>query len=86
MTLSSKQIVGVLAVLAVGIGGMYLQREAGPYIIAVALVGAIAIVFSGLGATAAPSLQGLIDAARRAGSGDKVSHPLAGDGRDPARL
>ncbi|MGH7294759.1 MAG: hypothetical protein ACRELB_07500, partial [Polyangiaceae bacterium] len=80
MTLSSKQIVGVLAVLAVGIGGMYLQKEAGPYIIAVALVGAIAVVFSGLGAGAAPSLQGLIDAARRAGAGDKVSIPPGATG------
>ena len=76
MTLSSKQITGVLAVLAVGVGGMYLARDAAPYIISVALIGAIAVVFAGLGGAASgPGLQGLVDAARRAGAGEKPSIP-----------
>jgi methyl-accepting chemotaxis protein len=74
MTLSSKQITGVLAVLAVGVGGWYLARDSGPYLMAVALVGAIAVVFAG-GGPAAPSLQGFVDAARRAGTGEKPSIP-----------
>jgi hypothetical protein len=72
MTLSSKQITGVLAVLAVGVGGWYLARDAGPYLMAVALVGAIAVVFAGVG-SGGPSLQGFVDAARRAGTGEKPS-------------
>jgi methyl-accepting chemotaxis protein len=79
MTLSSKQITGVLAVLAVGVGGWYLARDAGPYLMAVALVGAIAVVFAGVG-SGGPSLQGLVDAARRAGSGEKPSIPANATG------
>jgi methyl-accepting chemotaxis protein len=77
MTLSSKQITGALAVLAVGIAGMYLAREAGPYIMGVAVVGAIAVVFAGLGAAgpSAGSLTALAEAARKAGAGDKPGIP-----------
>jgi methyl-accepting chemotaxis protein len=76
MTLSQKQITGVLAVLAVGIGGWYLARDAGPYIMGVALVGAIAVLFAGVGgAGGGAAVGGLIDAARGAGTGDKPVVP-----------
>ncbi|HEY8039265.1 MAG TPA: methyl-accepting chemotaxis protein [Polyangiaceae bacterium] len=80
MTLSSKQITGVLAVIAVGLAGSYLAKDAAAYIVSVAVVGAIAILFAGMGGPAAPSLQGLIDAARRAGAGDKPSIPSQASG------
>jgi methyl-accepting chemotaxis protein len=76
MTLSSKQITGVLAVFAVGVGGSWLAKDAAPYLITLAIVGAIAIVFAGVGSVAAgPSLAGLIEAARRTASGEKPSVP-----------
>jgi methyl-accepting chemotaxis protein len=63
---------GVLAVFGAGVAGTFLARDASPYIFTVALVGAIAIAFAG-GAQA--SMQGLVEAARRAASGDKPSVP-----------
>src|ERR1700689_2869782 len=81
MTLSSKQITGVLAVLAVGVGGWFLARDAGPYIMGVALVGAISVLFAGAaGPAAGPALQGLVDAAKRAGSGEKPTLPPGATG------
>jgi len=75
MTLSSKQITGVLLVLAVGVGMTYVAKEAATYIFVVAAVSAIAIVFAGAGAGAPQSLAGLVEAARRVAAGEKPSIP-----------
>jgi methyl-accepting chemotaxis protein len=80
VTLTSKQIAGVLAVLAVGVAGTYMARDAAPYIVTVAVVGAIAVVFGGLGAGAGASLQGLAEAARRAATGERPSVPAGTTG------
>jgi methyl-accepting chemotaxis protein len=80
MTLSSKQITGVLAVLVVGVGGWFLARDAGPFIMGVALVGAISVLFAGAGAATSPALQGLVEAARRAGTGEKPTLPAGATG------
>jgi methyl-accepting chemotaxis protein len=80
VTLSSKQIAGVLAVLAVGVAGTYLARDAAPYIVTVAVVGAIAVIFGGTGASSGPSLQALADAARRATSGERPAVPAGTTG------
>ncbi len=76
MILSSKQITGVLTLLAAGVVGMLLVKEAGPYIIAVAVVGVIAVVFAGGGgAGSSASLRGVIEAAQKAAAGEKASVP-----------
>jgi methyl-accepting chemotaxis protein len=73
MTLSPKQIIGVLTCLAVGAGFMLYAKEAGPFF--VAIVGAAAILFAGGGGPAGPSLTGLVDAAQRASSGERPTAP-----------
>ena len=59
MTLSSRQIAGVVAVLVVGLGAAYLpwNASAAPYLVTVAIVGAIAVLFGGMGAGASSSLR-----------------------------
>jgi methyl-accepting chemotaxis protein len=78
MTLSSKQMTGVLAVLILGVGGRYLAKDAGAIVVTVALAGAIAVAFAGGGTTA--SLQGLAEAARRAAVGERPGIPPAATG------
>lgn len=75
MTLSSKQLIGMLAVLVVGAGGTFLAREAAPTIFAVAIVGLIAIAISGAGGASGPSIAGFADAVRRAASGERPDAP-----------
>ncbi|MGA3120539.1 MAG: methyl-accepting chemotaxis protein [Polyangiaceae bacterium] len=80
MTLSPKQLFGMLAMLLAGAGGALLARDAGPQIFGVAIVGLIAIALSGTAGTPA-SLHKLVDAARRASSGERPNVPAqaAGD-------
>ncbi|MDP8998654.1 MAG: methyl-accepting chemotaxis protein [Myxococcota bacterium] len=82
MTLSPRQMIGVLAVLVVGVAGMFLVKEAAPFIVTVALVGAIGVLYAGAGAGQGASLQPLLDAARRAAAGEKPGIPpqATGDG------
>jgi methyl-accepting chemotaxis protein len=75
MTLTSKQMIGVLAVLVIGVGGMFLAKEAAIYIMLAALAGAIATVFAGAGASRGAPLQSFVDAARRAAAGEKSNPP-----------
>ena len=74
MTLSSKQVAGAGAVLAVGLLAAFLSKDSAAYVAGVAVVGAIAIAMAGAGAASAP-LGGFVDAARRAASGDAPSTP-----------
>jgi hypothetical protein len=74
MTLSSKQLIGMLAVLVVGAGGTFLAREASPQIFTVAIVGLVAIALSGTGASPA-SLHRFVEAARRASLGERPNVP-----------
>jgi hypothetical protein len=53
MTLSPKQLFGMLAMLLAGAGGALLARDAGPQIFGVAIVGLIAIALSGTEGTPA---------------------------------
>jgi methyl-accepting chemotaxis protein len=84
MTLSPKQMIGVLIVLVMGVAGMYVARDAAsymaPYVVTVAFVGAIAIVFAGAGGAAAGSRSLIADAARRAATGEKPSIPSQSTG------
>jgi methyl-accepting chemotaxis protein len=66
---------GVLALLALGIAGMYFAKEAQPFVLGVAVVGCVAIVYAGMGAGQGPSLQVWADAARRAALGEKPTVP-----------
>ncbi len=75
MILSFKQITGVLTLLVAGVAGMLLAKDAGPYIVAMAVAGAIAVVFAGGGGGSGASLQGVAEAARRAAEGEKPSAP-----------
>jgi methyl-accepting chemotaxis protein len=77
MTLSSKQFISGLVVLALGVAFLISKSDGGPYVMAMAVIGAIAVVFAGVGAGAqsGPSLAALVDAARRAAAGDKPAIP-----------
>ncbi len=78
MTFSRQQAVGVVTLFLVALGGSYLvpmPKEAVTFMFVVAMVGAIAVGFAGLGAGGSMSLQGLFDAARRAATGEKPSIP-----------
>src|SRR5579859_5694426 len=80
MTLSSKQVIGVVVILAVGAAASFFARDAAPYMIGIALVGVISVVFAGTAGAAGPSLVALAEAARKAGAGDKVRLPEGATG------
>ncbi len=83
MTLSPKQVAGAGILVAVGLAMASFARDAAPLIAGVAFLGAIAIFYAGSGVTA--SLDAIVDAARRAASGDKLSVPAQATG-DTLRL
>ena len=85
MTLSPKQVAGAGVLVAVGLAVAFFSRDAAPLIAGVAFLGAVAIFYAGSGAAAAVSLDGVVDAARRAASGDKLSVPSQATG-DTLRL
>ncbi len=72
MTVSVKQIYAALAVLAVGIIPMFLNKEVGQYTLAVALIAAIVNV---LGSSGGPSNAPLVEAVRRAANGERPMAP-----------
>ncbi|MGH7271438.1 MAG: hypothetical protein ACREJ3_13495 [Polyangiaceae bacterium] len=80
MTLSSKQLTGIGAMIAAAFAGMFFAKDAAPYVLAIAILGACAVVFAGAGAAGRASLDGFIDAARRAASGDKLGPPAQASG------
>src|SRR5437868_3639405 len=80
MTLSIKQLGGIIALLVVAAGGATLApREAQAYVYAVALVGILAIVVAATGA-APVSMSGLVEAARRAAAGERPNVPTDASG------
>src|SRR5271166_4027555 len=74
MTLSSRQVAGLLVVLGFGVAFSYLAKDATWSVLPVMFAGLLAIFFAGSG-TSSASLGGAIDAARRAGSGDRAPAP-----------
>jgi len=84
MTLSLRQMTGVLVVLVMGVAGMYVAREGAgymaAYVVTVALIGAIGIVAAGSGGASGGSLASFADAARRAAAGEKPSVPSPATG------
>src|SRR5579872_1378310 len=80
MTLSSKQLISLAAVIGVGFAATFVAKDSAPVLMLVALVGAIGIAVSGAGGSQ-PSLRGLLEAARRVASGERPSPPAhaAGD-------
>jgi methyl-accepting chemotaxis protein len=85
VTLSTKQIVGILLVIGAGVAGVALLKEGqGPVIaILIAVVAAVAIFVAGQpgpGGAGGPSIDGLADAARRAAAGERVSAPASATG------
>ncbi len=83
MTLSLKQIIGISAVVLVGVAGNFLAHDAGPWIICIALVAAFAIAASGAGAQGV-SLQGFVEATRRVTSGERPGVPAQATGESLA--
>ncbi len=83
MTLSPKQVAGAGILVAVGLAMSMFAHDAAPLIAGLAVLGAIAIFYAGGGASG--SLDGIVDAARRAASGDKLSVPSQATG-DTLRL
>ena len=79
MTLSTKQMTAVLVLVGTGFLGMYLAKDAGMYVMAVAVVGAISVVFAGGGASG-PSVAGLAEATRRAAAGERPDAPTGASG------
>jgi methyl-accepting chemotaxis protein len=79
MTLSVKQLAGLFAILAAGVVATALATNALPYVAVVTFVGLAAILFAGTGG-GTRSFEGLIDAAKRAATGEKVSVPSAATG------
>ena len=79
MTLSPRQMTGVLIVLVMGVAGMYVARDAGSYmaayVVTVAFAGAIGIVVAGAGGGQGAALGSVAEAARRAGGGEKPAVP-----------
>jgi methyl-accepting chemotaxis protein len=75
MTLSPKQVTGAGVLVAVGLAVAFFSRDAAPFVAGVAFLGAVAIFYAG-SATMTGSLDGMVDAARRAASGDKLNVPL----------
>jgi methyl-accepting chemotaxis protein len=73
MTLSPRQVTGLLAVLGAGILGVYLAKDATVAVMLVMFVGVIAVGFAGTGG-GAPARE-LVDAARRAASGERPAIP-----------
>jgi methyl-accepting chemotaxis protein len=80
-----RQTAGVLALLVMGIAGVYIAKDAAAYAGIVAIVGAIAVLVAGAGAGPGASLPPLVDAARRAASGEKPIVPAQAAG-DALRL
>jgi methyl-accepting chemotaxis protein len=80
MTLSFKQLGGVLVVLTAGIAGMFLTKDGGPYIVAIAFLGAIAVVVAGQDNAQGRGLQGIVEATRRAAVGEKPVAPDSASG------
>ena len=84
VTVSPKQIVGILLVIAGGVAGVALLKDSGQVIaISIAVVAAIAIFVGGQGGGAGgggPSIEGLAEAARRAAAGERVSAPASATG------
>jgi methyl-accepting chemotaxis protein len=89
MTLSSRQMTLALLLLMMGVGGTYLAKDAGGfvsfYLGIIAAVAVVAVVLAGGGAGQAASLQALMEAARRAASGEKPAIPSQATG-DALRL
>jgi methyl-accepting chemotaxis protein len=85
MILSSKQLTGILAVAVLGMAGMYLAKDGGAFVGTVAFVGALAIGLAGGGGVGNAALQSLVDAARRAATGEKPGVPPHATG-DTLRL
>lgn len=80
MTLSPKQLLGMLAVAVAVAGGVFFARDAAPVILIIALVGVVAIAVSGSASASTSLPAGLPDAVRRAASGERVSPPPAATG------
>jgi methyl-accepting chemotaxis protein len=80
MTLSSKQLGGGLVVLLVGIALAFFAKESAPLIMVPAVLGLLATLFLGGGSAPAASLQGLIEAARLASSGESPAVPAQATG------
>ena len=78
MTLSPKQVAGAGVLVAVGLAVAFFSRDAAPLVAGVAFLGAIAIFYAGSGPTG--GLDGIVDAARRAASGDKLTVPSQATG------
>src|SRR5580658_8422990 len=79
MTLSLKQLTGIVAIVAVSLIGTFFWKDSTPVILS-AIVGVAAVVFAASGGGGPVSLQGLVDSARRAASGERVSTPSQASG------
>jgi methyl-accepting chemotaxis protein len=74
MTLSPRQVAGLLVVLGCGLAFSYLAKDATWSVLPVMFVGLLAVGFAGSGGASVP-LGGVIDAARRAAAGERAATP-----------
>jgi methyl-accepting chemotaxis protein len=80
MTLSSKQVAGVFAVLAAILATSVYARDAAVYMVIVGAVGVVAVVFASAGGAATASLKALAEATRLAATGTKPLAPADANG------
>jgi methyl-accepting chemotaxis protein len=90
MTVNNKQILGIVTLLALALLGSYVAKGSDAattsnIIFAIAIVGAVAVVFGGIGAGSGAALSGFIEAARRAATGESPNIPAQASG-DSLRL
>ncbi len=87
MTLTSRHLIAIVAVLASLLIGYFVSKEVGPsgFIITGFVGGAFGVLYAGAGAPAGPATDGLIDAIRRTAKGDPPAMP-AGATPDTARV
>ncbi len=85
MTFSSRQMAAVLGLFVLGVAGIYAAKDAAAYVGAVAVAGAVAVIFAGGSGDQSAAMQPFLEAARRAVSGEKPNIPPQATG-DMLRL
>jgi methyl-accepting chemotaxis protein len=79
MTLSPRQLASIAAIAAVSLIEAFLWKDSTPFTLS-AVVGVAAVLFAASGGGGQVSLQGLVDAARRAASGERPNTPSQATG------
>jgi len=81
MTFSTRQMAAVLGLFVLGVAGIYVSKDGAPFVGAIAIAGAIAVLYASRGAgDSNAAFLPVLEAARRAASGDKSAVPATATG------